>query len=520
MEKRLIVALVLSVAVMLVFQNFYTGKQPRKVEVADKQDVLPEAEMEEPAKEQTARHLAGNRIAVDTEKFILTFDDVAGSIVRVQLIDFIDKTGEAEKLIDVPDAEYGIFATDLNINVDRFRISQRSNKITLEAKGSRLGITKEIYLGENENLLECVLTIKNVSDRQIKDDYSIVTASYLRDDSAVSRRFIETNAMVNGVISKSRRPKKGDIYNDGIVSWAALKSRYFALIMKPYQPTRGTYVAPLNDDNMAVGIRMPEFSLSPSEEIEYRYTLYIGPVKYNTLKELNLGFEGIVDYGIFGGISKLLLSVLNFTHSVLGSWGISIIFLSFLVNMVLFPLTLKSLTSMKKLQEVQPEMERLKKQHKDNPQKLNKEIMELYKKNKVNPFGGCLPLLLQMPIFIALYQALIRNVDLKGASFLWINDLSAPDAVGIPFTLPLVGNSINILPLLMVGAMFVQQKFSMMKTAMSEDQKQQQKMMNVMMPVIFGFIFYNFPSGLVLYWLTNTILMFAGQRAIAVKMKK
>jgi len=173
---------------------------------------------------------------------------------------------------------------------------------------------------------------------------------------------------------------------------------------------------------------------------------------------------------------------------------------------------------MNQMKKLQPHIQKLRDQHKDNPQKLQKETMELYKQYGVNPLGGCLPLLLQMPIFIALYQALIRSVELKGAHFLWIRDLAKPDAVHIPFTLPFLGDHINILPILMLLMMVVQQKLSQGATAaVTQEQASQQKMMMIVMPVFFGFLFYNMPSGLVLYWLTNTILTSSEQAIIARK---
>jgi YidC/Oxa1 family membrane protein insertase len=169
---------------------------------------------------------------------------------------------------------------------------------------------------------------------------------------------------------------------------------------------------------------------------------------------------------------------------------------------------------MKQMQLVQPKVDRLRKEYKDNPQKLNKEMLELYKKHKVNPFGGCLPMLLQMPIFIALYQALMRAIELKNAKFLWIKDLSGPDRA---FLLPRTGIPVNILPILMAITMFFQQKLSTPSHA-SQDKEdtlyQQQKTMAIMMPVLFGVIFYNMPSALVLYWFTNTLIMFFQQARI------
>jgi YidC/Oxa1 family membrane protein insertase len=190
--------------------------------------------------------------------------------------------------------------------------------------------------------------------------------------------------------------------------------------------------------------------------------------------------------------------------------------LAVILNIILFPLTMKSFTSMKKMQELHPQMEKLKTQYKDTPEKLNKEMMELYKKYKINPLSGCLPLLLQMPIFVALYQALVKSIDLRGAHFLWIKDLSTPDAVKLPFTLPVIGNSINILPIIMIVGMVIQQKVSASATgaAVTNEQKQQQKMMLIIMPVMFGFIFYGMPSGLVLYWVVNTALTIVEQSYI------
>ena len=188
------------------------------------------------------------------------------------------------------------------------------------------------------------------------------------------------------------------------------------------------------------------------------------------------------------------------------NWGWAIIILSLVVYFLLFPLSLKQMRSMKEMQALQPKIEALRKELKDNPQRLNKEIMELYKEHKVNPLGGCLPLLLQMPIFFALYQALIRSVSLRGAHFLWIKDLSSPDQFfTLKFALPVLGNQINILPILMAIGMFVQQKISTVKA--TGEAAQQQKIMSIIMPVMFGVIFYHMPSGLVLYWFVNSALM-------------
>ena len=281
-------------------------------------------------------------------------------------------------------------------------------------------------------------------------------------------------------------------------------------------PSAGQFCLEGPHSNLVNGVEMMNPSIQPGMSIQNNFILYAGPAHPPILKAFGHDVEEIVDYGFFGGISKALIVVMRFFYSLFHSWGLAIILLSIFLNIVLFPLTLKSFQSMQKMQALHPQMEKLKKLHKDNPQKLNKEIMELYKKYKINPLSGCLPMLLQMPIFIALYQALMKSIELRNASFLCIQDLSSPDAVRIPFTLPLVGNSINILPLVMVGAMVFQQKMSSktMGSAVTDEQRQQQKMMLILMPIMFGFIFYSMPSGLVLYWVVNTILTIIEQMAV------
>jgi len=174
----------------------------------------------------------------------------------------------------------------------------------------------------------------------------------------------------------------------------------------------------------------------------------------------------------------------------------------------MYPLTAKSLVSMKKLQTLQPKMKELQEKYKSNPERLNKEIVELYRVHQVNPLGGCLPMLLQMPIFVGLYQVLWRSVYFRGQSFLWMEDLSLPDhTLKLPFTIPFLGEYLNILPIIMVGIMALQQNLNM-KTMVSTspEQAQQQKIMAIFFPILIGFIFYNMASGLNLYFVVFYVL--------------
>jgi len=301
-----------------------------------------------------------------------------------------------------------------------------------------------------------------------------------------------------------------------MVGWEALKNKYFSVILKPFTQTQGNFAYEDMDGNLVIGLEIEKTVIQPGATVGHKYSLYAGPSNIPDLKQFGYGVEESVNYGFFGGISKLLIAVLKMCYMLVHNWGLSIILLSVLLNVILFPLTMKSFKSMQKMQELHPQMEKLKVQYKDQPQKLNKEIMELYKKYNINPFSGCLPILLQMPIFIALYQALMKSIELRNAGFLWIRDLSSPEAIPIPISFPIIGNTINILPLIMVGTMVVQQKISTASagSAITDEQKQQQKIMLIIMPIMFGFIFYNMPSGLVLYWVVNTILTIVEQASL------
>jgi len=213
-------------------------------------------------------------------------------------------------------------------------------------------------------------------------------------------------------------------------------------------------------------------------------------------------------FGGFGAISRILLWLLNGLHLVTRNYGWAIIGLSLLVSLVLYPLTVQQLTSMKKMQALQPHLARLQEQHAKNPKKLNQEMMGLYKKHQVNPLGGCLPLLLQMPILFALYPLLMQAVDLRGAPFLWIRDLASPDrAWTLPWALPIMGKDVNILPILMLASMLVQQKVAALGITPSAKSQAQQRMMSVVFVIMWFVMFYPLPAGLVLYWLVNTLMM-------------
>jgi YidC/Oxa1 family membrane protein insertase len=289
------------------------------------------------------------------------------------------------------------------------------------------------------------------------------------------------------------------------VSWAAADSKYFGLILLPEKPWTLEQIALVGETGIRMSVADAPATLAPGEMVRSQARIFAGPKRYDLLKETGKGLEELIDYGWFSFLAKPLVWLLKASNRVTGNYGIDIILLTILIKILFFPLTQKSMASMKKMQDLQPILVKLREKYKDDAQKLNQETMNLYKTYKINPLSGCLPMLLQIPVFIALYKGLLVTIELRHSPFfLWINDLSAPerlwDIAVAGYTIP-----IRLLPLLMGISMFVQQKM----TPSAGDPNQQKIML--LMPVIFTFMFWGFPTGLVIYWLANNVLSIGQQ---------
>ena len=251
----------------------------------------------------------------------------------------------------------------------------------------------------------------------------------------------------------------------------------------------------------SVGVitKLPE--ISAGQAIKFETSLFAGPQAKESLSEAAPGMNYVVDYGILHFIAAPLFSVLTGIHKMVSNWGLSIILLTVLIKLMFYPLSAASYRSMGQMRELAPRLQSMKEKFGDDKQKMQQAMMELYKTEKINPLGGCLPILVQIPVFIALYWVLLGSVELRGASFMWLTDLSKPDTLfGNLWFLP-----IGPLPILMAASMFLQTKLNPKPT----DPMQARLM--VMMPIIFSFFFFFFPAGLVLYWLVNNILSIAQQ---------
>jgi len=361
------------------------------------------------------------------------------------------------------------------------------------------------------------------------------------------------------VVEKLSLPKTVTTMTSFQPDWVANTNGYFALIMDPLSEIGNGFqannIAGAADPSRIVVIdssydlypakKYPGYDLylplrRSSEPMTFR--LYAGPLDQNTLKQVDLAFtDPITGYspryietqsfhGWFSFISepfaKFLYLIMNFFHTLTGSWGFSIILLTVMLRVMMYPLNAWSIKSTLKLQEVSPKLKKLQEKHKKDPKKGQVEIMAFYKEHKVNPFGGCLPLIIQMPFLFGMFDLLKSTFSLRGASFIpgWINNLTAPDVLfSWSYPLPFFGTQFHLLPIILGVVMFFQQRMAAAKSKekgpQTDQQKQQQKM-GMIMTIVFTFMFYKFPSGLNIYWLSSMGLQMVQQWYMSTRKKK
>ncbi len=300
--------------------------------------------------------------------------------------------------------------------------------------------------------------------------------------------------------------KEGAKTLNGLLSWAAYEDSYFLCGIIPQQPGKSSVQFALSDEDQVTSTLSGEQEvIPPGGQKTYKYAIFMGPKKLSILKETGFDLDKIINFGWFDVIAKPTLFLLNFLHRYLPNYGVAIILVTIFFKLLFWPISHKGMKSMKTMQKIQPKMAKLREKYNDDKERLNQEMMTLYKTYKINPLGGCLPMILQIPVFFALYKVLLQTIELRHAPFmLWITDLSAPDRLGIGFDIPGLGG-IPVLTLLMGASMFLQQRM----TPTTGDPTQAKVMM--FLPVIFTFMFLNFASGLVLYWFVNNLLSIGQQ---------
>jgi len=523
MEKRALLAIVISMSILLLAPSLLPKPKP----VIVKKDASVQLPRQIPEKivsieraPQPLKLPSEKEIIFDTDDYKAVLSNIGGVIKSITLKKHLDSSGKPIVLANVTDPRHSIFAvTGLDPELDKgvpFEFVEKRDRIIFKADAQNgFTIEKEIVFLPGRYTVELKQTIWNNSTQPRDLSYRITGGSGITHLSPQDEIYVEVVRNISGKISNVnfKSIKAETVWNGGQVYWVSLKNKYFSLILKPPVSFGNVFSNPLSNKELETGIEITGLKIGPNSSATQDFVLYAGPNDHDKISSLKLGLEDSLHLGFTGGIGRWLFVALKFFESIVKNWGVAIIILTILINIVLFPLTFKSLKSMKQMQALQPKIEALRAAHKDNPQKVNKETMEMYKKYKINPLGGCLPMLLQMPVFFALYQVLMKSIELRGAQFFWIKDLSQPDR--LIANIPMFPNELNILPLLMAVAMFLQQKQSTApKTSSagaSDQMAQQQRMMMFMMPVLFGVLFYKLPSGLVLYWLTNTILTIVEQ---------
>ncbi len=352
------------------------------------------------------------------------------------------------------------------------------------------------------------------NEYQLQWDGGVAYSEKNRPDEAQSAL---ASAYLGGSVVKLDASKPNQVYREeqsGEAKWVAVRNKYFVATLIPRGHTEGIYLDGKKETgndfkNYLVALKMGV--PSSSNVVDDRFSLYVGPLDYNTIKAENVGLEKIMDFG-WDWLTRpfaeyIILPVFNWMNTYVGNYGLIIIIFAFLIKLVTYPLSMASTKSMKKMSALQPALKELQEKYKDNPAKLQSELGRIYKEAGVNPIGGCLPVVLQMPLLFAMFYVFRSSIQLRQHGFLWAKDLSVPDSIlDFGFAIPMYGNHIAVFPILMAVTVFVQQKIT--PTTQSNEQM---KVMMYMFPAMMLLFFNNMPAGLGLYYLMFNIFSVAQQ---------
>lgn len=383
---------------------------------------------------------------------------------------------------------------------------EKTKPLQFELNTKKLLIKKTLIFKKDSYFIDGKIVIKNMSEKPVKDSllFRGVFGPFAKESRyAFKGPYYYTNHL--------NEVKLKDTLSEyvGPLKYLGYQDTYFIVALIPQRKDIKNYRATFRKIDKFTDefiLWTPEFTLKPGETYEFPFKLYMGPKRTEDMKKEYPLLAKALYFGIFDFIAKPLLYLLKFSHRFTHNFGWDIVIITVLLRILFFPLNQLSYKSMSKLKELQPVIENLRKKYKDDPQKLQQEIMRIYRTHKANPFSGCLPILIQIPVFIAFYKMLLMAIELRHAPFmLWITDLSAPERLYIGhFHIPILGG-IPVLTILMGLTMYIQQKL----TPTTPDPFQEKLML--FMPIFFTIIFINFPSGLVLYWFVNNILSIVQQ---------
>jgi YidC/Oxa1 family membrane protein insertase len=536
MDKKTLLAIALSFSVLLVWQFFFAKPAPKPV---GEGIMTPQGKVEEvtpapaapPIKEEIAvvgkespevpgETTAPREIVVESPLYTATITTAGGRIAHFTLTKYKNTIAEDSPPVDLVnentsilfprvdfDTPIGSFTDDVvysSSSEDSVVVDGSTKKdITLTYTGKQFKVEKTYTFDPKRYDVGFVVTVTNLTKQNSAGDMSISLFDYV--DAKVKSRSIfgRYDYPTNYLVLVDKSLKKGAAKGvkadkpekiPGAASWFGFDTKYFmtALITKNLTES-GVEVSRLSDTLTAGTVTMGDVSFPAGGPVKKDMIMYLGPKESETMDQVGYSLSSAIDYGFFGFLSIPLVWLLTFFYSVFKNYGVAIILLTVVVRIVLFPFTYKSMKSMKEMQKIQPLMMELREKYKDDKEKMNQEVMRLYQTHKINPLGGCLPLLLQLPVFIALYKALYVAIELRHSPFIfWIKDLSEMD----PY---------YITPIIMGASYFLQQKL----TPTSMDPTQQKIML--LMPIIFTVIFLNLPAGLVLYFFVSNLLSIAQQ---------
>uniref|UniRef100_A0A7C4AKC7 Membrane protein insertase YidC n=1 Tax=Thermodesulfovibrio aggregans TaxID=86166 RepID=A0A7C4AKC7_9BACT len=503
---RALLAVILSMLILFGSQYLYTKYfqskgQPARPQKEEKNVPVSEiVQLPSPKKEvipKVTKDVRYKEVEVENEVFMVILSNEGATVKSVELKKYKDKKGNPVKLISSDPSAMSILKdgkfdySKIIFNVDDSEASfKNSDKatVTFTYSDENIFIRRSLIFNKTDYSIDVKEEIRGLGSYYVTlgKDFGI----YDKQDAPHWGPVILKEA--DRIELNPSKLKETATYKEG-VKWVAQEDKYFFSAIVPLSKADQFVVLPYNG-NSIIAVEFHEGVNS--------YKIFASPKEYDYLKKFEVGLEHIVDFGFFSIIARPLFWFLKLLYSLTKNYGFAIVILTIIVRIPFIPVVNRGQKSMQKLSELQPKLMKLKEQYKNDPKRLQQEMMELYKKYKINPMSGCLPILLQIPVFFALYKILTIAIELRQAPFiLWINDLSAKD-------------SYYVLPILMGVTMLIQQKM----TPSTADPTQQKIML--IMPVVFTFLFLSFPSGLVLYWLVNNIFGIVQQFYLNQKIKK
>ena len=545
MELRMLLAIVLSFLVFFLYQVLFVKETPlekkgpaRKAQKAEEPIIATDEEVraldEETSPGETDITLQpvteGKTITVSTPFYLAEFTERGGTLKTFRLKNYKESSASGsptKEIIQLPDEHTGTLAVSFlgegvsglreavfhadteTIFIDVVDESEHLSFVWISPEGVTIHKTYTFLPDGYEIGLE--IKVRNLSLAAIDSNLTISLKKGLKGVEESRYVFSGPAALIDGELNeiKIKKIASQDKY-EGRIGWMAYEDQYFMSAIIPQKPREATMrLGVISAETLEAIYIDPSGPVPPRTERTYQYGVYFGPKSLETLGRVGADLEKIVDFGFFDIIAKPLLYTMNFMHRYVPNYGIVIIIITIFVKILFWPLSNKSYQSMSQMKKLQPKMAELRAKYKHDKRMMNQEIMNLYKLYKVNPLGGCLPMILQIPVFFAFYKMLYLSIELRHAPFfLWINDLSAPDRLfSFNFKIPMMAPpyGIPVLTIIMGASMFLQQKMSP-----PPGDPTQAKMM-MLMPIFFTVIFINFPSGLVLYWLVNNILSMVQQ---------